>query len=256
MPIVNYQYLSDAGNLYQLSLPSDFPAALGMIVAVGNEPYLDAAITPRTATYVSATGQIRNTVIGTPRMFGTLPVLLNVGGVVFTLSNAIGQQTNAFFPANLVSASGPMGPPGPAGPQGPAGFLSAAKELYTHNDNFTFSANNTGQDIGPDWTCLVSGTYLVIAWAEVIGQGGPNDNYALFIVNYTDTIYLATGECANADVKKQSLVAMTITNLVAGKVYTRLALGNQAGGGNFSIGNFSNVIPIQGNSGFMALQLA
>jgi hypothetical protein len=253
MPIVNYQYTSDAGNLYQVSLPSDFPASLGMVVATGSEPYLDSQITPRTATYVSTSGQIRSTVIGTPRLFGTLPPILNVGGTVFTLSNAIGQQINAFFPANLVSASGPMGP---AGANGSAGFLSAVKELYSHNDNFSFNQSTGPNDMGPDWTVPTSGTYLLLATMQTLPSGTATDRYALLISDDTASVYLASAQCCGAGQEAVTLNAIGFATLTAGHVITRRAWGYQVGGGQVHFGAYSVFGQAAPYSSFIAIQLA
>lgn len=224
MPIANYQYTSDAGNLYQISLPSDFPAALGMVVAIGSEPYLDSQITPRTATYVSTTGQIRNTVIGTPRLFGTLPAILNVGGVVFQLSNAIGQQINAFFPANLVSASGPMGPPGANG------TFTSEIHYASRSGNQSFGGGGGPYSGNVGVTITLPGTYLLTGVCTVLNNSGAGNDilYAAFIENSNTGAIVAAAECSVHDQNDNTMVLNAQVSCIAGDAFDVHAKQNAA----------------------------
>jgi hypothetical protein len=126
MPFANYEYFDNLGNLYQVSLPSDFAEALGLTPARGFEPYLDPTISPRFVSYRSnVPPQQRQAVIGTTSQFANPPLFLTVSGVGYQAISFQGETIPA-LPFNLIQAvQGPQGAPGPQGAQGPAGTIGS-----------------------------------------------------------------------------------------------------------------------------------
>lgn len=128
MSTANYQYYSDIGTLYQVTLPTDFAAALGLTPAIGTEPYLDYYIAPRTVTYQALSGAFRGAVLPTMHSFADAPATLTVGGTLYTRVRYIGETANAyvnpygFLPSGPPGSPGATGATGPAGPTGPAGM--------------------------------------------------------------------------------------------------------------------------------------
>lgn len=114
MPYGSYQYWDNLGNLWAISVPTDFAAVLGLVPASGNEPYLDATISPRTANYRSNSPvNIRSAVVGTVTAFGAnLPAQLIVQGVQYNLLSAVGEAVPPYPFVQLPIASGQQGPPG------------------------------------------------------------------------------------------------------------------------------------------------
>src|SRR5690348_945376 len=92
MPLANYQYTSDAGATYQVSLPSDFAAALGLTIATGSEPYLDVTISPRFAAYLSTTGISRKAVLDTRAHLNSAASPLTVDGLTYNLTSRTGES--------------------------------------------------------------------------------------------------------------------------------------------------------------------
>jgi hypothetical protein len=126
LPYANYQYFDNTGNLYQVTLPSDFANALGQTPASGSEPYLDPTISPRFVSYRSTSPpNQRQAIISTTSLFARPPLYLTVGGVNYTSISFTGESVPA-VPFNLIQAvQGPQGAPGPTGATGPAGSIAA-----------------------------------------------------------------------------------------------------------------------------------
>ena len=128
MTLANYKYTANSGTVYQVTIPSDFAAALGQTPAVGTEPYLDATISPRYANFRSASGGfLRAALIDTASDFGSIPSTLVVGGVTYNFVSAIGEVVPPFLLAYQMAPQGPQGAQGATGatgatgPAGPAG---------------------------------------------------------------------------------------------------------------------------------------
>jgi hypothetical protein len=126
VPYGNYQYFDNLGNLYQITIPTDFANALGLPVATGNEPYLDPTISPRFVSYRSQSPQNqRQAIISTSAQFASPPSPISVGGAVYTAISFTGESVPA-LPFNLIQAvQGPQGAQGPQGLTGPAGSIAA-----------------------------------------------------------------------------------------------------------------------------------
>lgn len=184
MALANYQYTSDASNLYQVTLPTDFANALGMTTATGSEPYLDAAIAPRYATYRSNSGLLRAAVVGTTAIFSSLPATLTVAGVTYNFLSAVGESIPPIpfqpwlSPSGVQGAPGPtgaQGPAGPTGPQGPPG-VSSWNEI-TLGSSVSIGTSDT---VVLSTGAIADGTYLVIAvlnWLN--GSSGEQLNMSL-----------------------------------------------------------------------------
>lgn len=176
MPVGNYQYKSDRGDLYQVTVPSDFATALGMIPASGSEPYLDQAIQPRVATYF-ATGPVwRQVVVQSLLEFSRLPQFLVVSGLTYSLVNAKGEIIAPFQQGGITLAQGPIGPPGPAGPPGP-GWTFVNADVLTDDYSYTIPGNLSYFN---NLTTLNPGTYLMLASMTIVGDGVNDDQGELF----------------------------------------------------------------------------
>jgi hypothetical protein len=119
--ISNYQYTSDSSTVYQVSLPDDFALALGMSPAVGDEPYLDAAISPRYCSFFNVTLGSRSAIIGTIDIFNAIPVPLIVDGYSWYVRGYSGESIPSYNGPLLQCPQGPQGPPGADGAAGPPG---------------------------------------------------------------------------------------------------------------------------------------
>jgi hypothetical protein len=138
----NYQYITDAGVLYQCTLPDDFAIALSLSPATGTEPYLPPEISPRFVSYrCNSPLLFREAVLGTVTQYNHAPFVLSVGGYVY---NYIGNHAESIAPiTNLAFNFGPQGitgPPGPTGPTGPTGPAGGAISIASN----TILGNNTG----------------------------------------------------------------------------------------------------------------
>lgn len=128
MSVSNYQYVSDAGILYQCTLPDDFAHALSLSPASGSEPYLPPEVRPRFINYRCSSPQLfRSAVVGSLATYNAAPFSLGVGGFNY---NFVGNSAEVIAPViDTEFAYGPQGVPGPTGatgatgPTGPAGGL-------------------------------------------------------------------------------------------------------------------------------------
>jgi hypothetical protein len=155
VPFANYKYTSDAGNLYQVSIPSDFPNALSMPVASGTEPYLDAVISPRYSNWRSNSGVTRTSVIGTSSLLSGLPASIVVDGITFYPVSTIGEKIPPYLPALSMFPQGPMGPSGASG-------LGATLFVDIQNSDVAITGGSGSQTINT-LNSLPAGKYLLLA---------------------------------------------------------------------------------------------
>ena len=118
MALANYQYQSNSGVTYQVTIPVDFAEALDLTPAAGDEPYLDATISPRYSNYQSLIAVSRSAIVGTSAVFSALPTTLVIGGNTYILRSAIGESIPPYVGPLLLAPQGAQGSPGPQGPQG------------------------------------------------------------------------------------------------------------------------------------------
>lgn len=125
MSLTSYKYTSNNGTVYQVLLPDDFAVALSCVSAVGTEPWLDAAISPRYVNYRSTTLGLRSAIVPSAVAMASLPSTLTVGGVTYVRTSQQGESIPAVSQVLLQSAMGPQGAPGATGPAGATGATGA-----------------------------------------------------------------------------------------------------------------------------------
>ncbi len=174
MTASNYKYTSDAGTVYQVTLPDDFALALGQTAASGSEPYLDTTISPRFANYLSASGIQRSAVIDTTAHFGTLGTTLTVSSIVYSRISAKGETIAALLSPLLQVA---LNLPGATGATGAAGTPGTGLPLTLVQNDITADVTMTtgGTQYTANSITLSVGTWIVLATFEIVIAGGPSD---------------------------------------------------------------------------------
>ena len=163
MPAAAYKYTADNGTVYQVTVPTDFANALGMVPAAGTEPYLDDTISPRYAWWNNATVGTRQALIGTQAGLATLPNPIIVTGVSYNLRGSQGQSIPPILSNLLLCPQGPQGPTGATGATGatgPAGPpFSGSNYSQTLSSDTAITAANTNYDVFSQ--LLGVGTWLI-----------------------------------------------------------------------------------------------
>lgn len=188
MSLSAYQYVSNGGTTYQVLVPADFAAALGMTAAVGSEPYLDPAIAPRAANFSSSIGG-RQAVIGTTAIFSALGLTLTVGGVLYTVQT---RQSEAIPAYQLLT--GPyivpiQSAPGANGTNGTDGVgIPLATEYGAFTADLTLTTAGTTYTVSS--VSVSTGKYLLTAQITFIGAA--QLSAALFLGSATSGGFSAT----------------------------------------------------------------
>jgi hypothetical protein len=168
MPTANYQYFDDNSNLWQIAVPTDFANILGMVPAVGTEPYLDSQISPRYAIFSSITGATRAAIVQSGTALQQLGSSYNVSGITYTTRTKVAESTPATTGPLLQSPQGPQGPPGTNGLNG-AGIPLATSTTYATSDTTLTSANTDVIII--EAFGVSAGTYLVFGRVQFAAAG-------------------------------------------------------------------------------------
>ena len=149
MEASDYRYLTDSGEEFWLTIPSDFADALGFAPADYGKPYLTTAISPRIVSFRAASGLYRQAVIESQEMLEALGASVTVDGVTYFVLNARGEVIPAYLNQLLslsVAIPGPVGATGATGPTGPAGATGA-----TGATGPTGAAGTNGTNGTPVW---------------------------------------------------------------------------------------------------------
>lgn len=240
--LANYKYTSNAGTVYQVTVPDDFATALGMTLASGSEPYLSSAISPRYANYRSLTLGTRSAIVQDTTTFASLPSTLTVGGAAYTFSSAVGES--------IPISTGPllMAPQGPQGPQGATGAAGTGLPLsYTNagiNADVTMTSATTWYTAAT--ITVTAATWLVFGRITFLNAG----TITMRIRDNSSVIYASASQLQATASAYQAMSLFAVVVAGSGLTLTLEAQSNVAG----DIIKHSDALGDGNASGFLAIK--